>query len=247
MPELFGVVADRDVRPILLRTWRRLQLGRRVRWGLALNAAAGSVVVRRSASGAAWPQDLPAGASGIVQAGPEGTSPRSLPGMGAETVAVALHGRLAGRARLGTTQGGDHRDDADLLALLIGRLMRERLGLLAAASRAARELTGAYAFAVVAAAAPDVLVVSRRGLPLAVGVGEQRQLAASDPALLMPWTRRLLFPEDGDVVELRSDDISVVDAAGETAIRPVRPQHLLPSARPIPAILPPPLPGGGLT
>ncbi|HUS24362.1 MAG TPA: hypothetical protein VM369_05390 [Candidatus Binatia bacterium] len=89
----------------------------------------------------------------------------------------------------------------------------------AAAQRAGRELPGSWTLAAASAATPDRLLVLRGDGPLAVGVGEGEQFAASNLDALLPETHRVIFPEEGDAALLKCDDIGFVDAFGKTVVR----------------------------
>src|SRR5205809_20611 len=78
--------------------------------------------------------------------------------------------------------------------------------LFTAVSRAAKTLSGAYAVVVSSSQEPGVLVAARSGPPIVLGIGSGENYVASDPVALVPWTREVVFLEDGDVAR--------VDAAG---------------------------------
>ena len=68
--------------------------------------------------------------------------------------------------------------DTEVLTHLIGELYDGDLE--TAVQSALREVTGAYAIAVICEKEPDVLVVARKGSPLIVGVGKDEYVVASD-------------------------------------------------------------------
>ncbi len=93
----------------------------------------------------------------------------------------------------------------------------------AAVTRTCRELTGMYAFAVVAGDSPEPeIVVARRGPPLLLGLGDGECFLASDPAALLPYTRRVVFLENGDVARLTASGHEVTDMSGRIVDRPVQ-------------------------
>ncbi len=97
-------------------------------------------------------------------------------------------------------------------ALGAGPTGPERLA--AAVREALRELRGAYAL-VVAHADHDALVAARLTSPLVVGLGEGETLLASDVPALLPYTRRVVYLEDGDVAVLSRGGVEVTGPAGE--------------------------------
>jgi len=77
-------------------------------------------------------------------------------------------------------------------------------GDLAEAVRAAlRQCEGAYAVAVMHRGETDRLVGARENVPLVVGLGDGEAFLASDVAAILAHTRRVIFLEEGDVVDLR--------------------------------------------
>ncbi|MBS0186825.1 MAG: glutamine--fructose-6-phosphate transaminase (isomerizing) [Planctomycetes bacterium] len=94
--------------------------------------------------------------------------------------------------------------DTEVLAMLIGELYapQEGVDLEAAVQAALREVTGAYAIAVVCEKEPDVLVVARKGSPLMVGVGAGEYVVASDASAIVSHTTQAFVLDDYNVVKI---------------------------------------------
>ncbi len=90
-----------------------------------------------------------------------------------------------------------------------------------AVARAAGELEGMYALAVVSTVGEREIVVTRHGPPLVIGVGEDEQFLASDPAALLAHTKDVVFLENNDVGRLTPEGIEIWDAGGARVERPV--------------------------
>lgn len=73
--------------------------------------------------------------------------------------------------------------------------------------RVAKLLRGAYAIAVVAEAEPDQIIAYRQDNPLVIGLGEGENFLASDIPALLPYTRRTVIMENGELAILRSDRV----------------------------------------
>src|SRR5690606_30303813 len=84
------------------------------------------------------------------------------------------------------------------------------------------QLQGAYAIAVLDHARPQQIVVARASSPLVVGIGEGETFCASDVPALLPYTRDMIFLEDGDVAVLEPTRVTLLDARGEPVERPTR-------------------------
>ncbi|MBM4112319.1 MAG: glutamine--fructose-6-phosphate transaminase (isomerizing) [Phycisphaerae bacterium] len=90
--------------------------------------------------------------------------------------------------------------DTEVLAHLIGELYRGDLE--RAVQGALREVTGAYAIAVICAKEPDTLVVARKGSPLMVGVGKDEYIVASDSSAIVAHTTQAFTLADYTVAKL---------------------------------------------
>jgi glucosamine--fructose-6-phosphate aminotransferase (isomerizing) len=109
--------------------------------------------------------------------------------------------------------------DTEALAHLVEEAYH---GDLAAAVRAAlARAEGAYAVAVMHRGEPDRLVGARMNVPLVVGIGDGETFLASDVAAILAHTNRVVFLEEGDVVDLRPWGIEITDVAGMPLARAV--------------------------
>ena len=93
--------------------------------------------------------------------------------------------------------------DTEVLTHLIGELYDGDLE--AAVQAALREVTGAYAIAVICKTEPDVLVVARKGSPLMVGVGKDEYIVASDSSAIVAHTTQAFTLDDYTVARLTRD------------------------------------------
>jgi len=114
--------------------------------------------------------------------------------------------------------------DTEVIAHLIHSFAERNL--LEAVQAATRELKGAYAIAVIAAADPSRLVVARMGAPLLLGLGDGENFAASDTSALLQVTRSIVYLEDGDCAEVGLGAVRIVDARGHTVERPLQVSQL---------------------
>ncbi len=97
--------------------------------------------------------------------------------------------------------------DTEVLAQLVGELHNAGgLDLEAAVQSALREVTGAYAIAVVSVKEPGTLVVARKGSPLIIGLGDQSYIAASDAAAIIAHTTQVIALDDYHVAKLTVTD-----------------------------------------
>ncbi len=143
-----------------------------------------------------------------------------------ETVAVVHNGIIENHAALRAelrAQGYqfDSQTDTEVIAHLIHREMARGVNLREAVSAATRQLHGAYAIAAISREEPGHVVGARRGSPLCVGLGAGEHFLGSDAQALIQVTRRFVYLEEGDVVEVRRESMQVYDAEGNAVTRAV--------------------------
>ncbi|PSD47002.1 glutamine--fructose-6-phosphate transaminase (isomerizing) [Stenotrophomonas maltophilia] len=101
--------------------------------------------------------------------------------------------------------------DTEVIAHLIHHHLKDGDDLLVALQHTVKELTGAYALAVVSCAEPERFVCARMGCPLLVGLGEGENFVASDVSAVISATRKVIFLEEGDTAEIRRDGVRIFD------------------------------------
>ncbi|GBG13750.1 glucosamine--fructose-6-phosphate aminotransferase (isomerizing) [Novimethylophilus kurashikiensis] len=111
--------------------------------------------------------------------------------------------------------------DTEVIAHLVHHYYKQTGDLFDAVRQAIKRLKGAYAIAVIAADKPDQMICARMGCPLLVGLGEHANYVASDVSALLAATRRVIFLDEGDVVELSREAVKVIDKNGNAADRAV--------------------------
>ncbi len=111
--------------------------------------------------------------------------------------------------------------DTEVIAHLIHHHLGSAGDLLTALQHTVKELTGAYALAVVSQAEPERFVCARMGCPLLIGVGEGENFVASDVSAIVQATRQVIFLEEGDTAELRRDGVRIFDGNDAPVERPL--------------------------
>jgi glucosamine--fructose-6-phosphate aminotransferase (isomerizing) len=90
----------------------------------------------------------------------------------------------------------------------------------AAVRKALSELQGIYALVLMHRDEPQRLVAARMGPPLVVGLGQGERFLASDIPALLPYTHDFVFLDDGDVVTVTPETMSLTDQSGAAVDRP---------------------------
>ncbi|MBF8289110.1 MAG: glmS [Chloroflexi bacterium] len=115
-----------------------------------------------------------------------------------------------------------HRLESETDTEAIAHLVEEAYaGDLADAVRAALRLVqGAYALVVMHKAELGRLVGARQDVPLVVGLNGEESFIASDVAAILAHTNRIVYLEEGDIVDVRPTGVVVTDLAGVVMERP---------------------------
>jgi glucosamine--fructose-6-phosphate aminotransferase (isomerizing) len=112
--------------------------------------------------------------------------------------------------------------DTEVVAHLTDQNLVEGMAPLEAFRAAVARLSGAYALCVLIQGDGDIILGARNGPPLVVGYGDGEMFIGSDALAVGPFTNRVLYLEDGDVVALDHDRARVFDRAGVEVVRPVK-------------------------
>jgi glucosamine--fructose-6-phosphate aminotransferase (isomerizing) len=110
--------------------------------------------------------------------------------------------------------------DTEIVAHLVDEALRSGApGLVDAVRTALRQVRGAYAIAVMAAGAPDEMVVAKADSPLVIGLGEGETLCASDIPALLAHTRNVVFLHDGEMARLTRSGAEITTLEGASVTR----------------------------
>ncbi len=117
--------------------------------------------------------------------------------------------------------------DTEVIAHLIHLLRQTAPSFQQAVESARAQLSGAYAIAVISSQDPGLIIGARQGAPLLVGLGNPsggsahaENFLASDTSALLQVTRQIIYLEDGDLVCLTPDQVSIVDRTNTPVNRP---------------------------
>lgn len=230
---IVGAVAERNITAILIEGLKRLEYRGYDSAGLAVLTQQGALERRRrigkvSELEAAVAADPLAGQLGIAHTrwATHGapTEGNAHPHFSGHEVAVvhngiienheALREELKGLGYLFTSQ-----TDTEVIVHLIHHLLKTIPDLTDALKAAVQRLHGAYGLAVISAHQPDRLVAARSGSPLVIGLGLGENFLASDQLALRQVTDRFMYLEEGDIAEIRRDQVSIWDQAGHPVQR----------------------------
>lgn len=110
--------------------------------------------------------------------------------------------------------------DTEVIAHLVHWEHKQHGTLLEVIQRVIPQLCGAYGSVVMDNRDPNVLVGARSGSPLVIGLGVGENFIASDQLALLAVTRRFIFLEEGDLVEITRRTVNIFDKQGNPVKRP---------------------------
>lgn len=161
------------------------------------------------------------------------TEPNAHPHISGGMIAVVHNGIIENfeseRARLqGLGFVFESQTDTEVIAHSVNHEYRGNGGdLFAAVQAATRRFQGAYAIAVMAQDNPAAMVVARMGCPLLVALGDEETFIASDVSAVIAFTRRVMYLDDGDIVEISAQGVTQhLDKSGQTVKRHVKVSEL---------------------
>ena len=232
---IVGAIANRDTAPILLEGLRRLEYRGYDSAGIAVLDGHNQIQRIRELGKVATLEDAIGecqldGSIGIAHTrwATHGIpSPNNAhPHVANNRVAVVHNGIIENHQTLREQQieqGFRFTSDTDTETIVhqIELYLQQGENLADAVQSSTRDLEGAYALGVISPADPDLLVTTRLGSPLVIGLGEGENFIASDSSALLPFTNRFIYLEDGDLAEIRPDSVTVIDRNGSRIERTI--------------------------
>lgn len=109
--------------------------------------------------------------------------------------------------------------DTEVIVHLVEDLINQGLDLKRAFFSALKRLKGAYAIGLISKENPEFIMVARNLSPVVIGLGEGENFLASDIPALLPFTKRVLFLNDGEVAILSKNKVEIFDLEGNRVKR----------------------------
>jgi len=100
--------------------------------------------------------------------------------------------------------------DTEVIVHLIEYFYKDN-PLIEAVRMALTKVEGTYGIAVVSSREPERIVAARKGSPLILGVGEDEMIVASDASAIVEHTRKVIYIEDGELLEIKRDGFQTFD------------------------------------
>jgi glutamine---fructose-6-phosphate transaminase (isomerizing) len=224
---IIGYVGSRESKPLLLAGLERLEYRGYDSAGIALLEAgalhyvrAVGPLARLKAATSAEPSSATTGVGHTrwaTHGGVTEANAHPLTGCDDSRLSIVLNGIVENYRELKESLAADghtfsSETDAETVSHLIERHYEGDL--IEAVVRAFREMEGHFTFVAIHAEHPDLLVAARLQTPLVVGIGEGENFLASNAAAFLSETRRVYFPDDGDIVAITPNSVTFRRADG---------------------------------
>jgi len=224
---IVGYVGDKQVQPILLDGLKRLEYRGYDSAGLAMLEPEGLCVFKRSGKLSALEQAVAHrlskatiglghtrwathGVPNDVNAHPHTDSQRKL--------AVIHNGIIENYQEIKKElQQKGHRFVSDTDTEVIAHLLEDLYegDLVEAMRKGLKRVKGAYALAVISVDSPRQIVAAKTSSPLVVGLGDHENFLASDVPALLPYTREVLYLNDGEIAVIDDASVQIMDFDGK--------------------------------
>jgi glucosamine--fructose-6-phosphate aminotransferase (isomerizing) len=96
--------------------------------------------------------------------------------------------------------------DTEVIPHLIEYYYRtKKYSLLDSVMKSLSQLEGAYGLLIISKSEPDKIIAAKKGSPLILGVMDNEMMIASDASAIVQHTRRVIYMEDNEIVEVQRD------------------------------------------
>jgi glutamine---fructose-6-phosphate transaminase (isomerizing) len=237
---IVGAVAQRDVSPVLLEGLKRLEYRGYDSAGLAVinqdNQLNRIRVLGKVNELQQQHQSAPLkGGTGIAHTRWATHGKPSLdnahPHICRDQVALVHNGIIENHEQLRTEQISlgfefNSETDTEVVVNAVYQELQSTKDILQAVFNTLEHLEGAYALGVINKDDSERLIAARKGSPLVIGVGIGEYFIASDVFALLPVTQQFIFLEDGDVADIKRDQLTIYDVNKQVVERPVNVSEL---------------------
>ncbi len=115
----------------------------------------------------------------------------------------------------------DSETDTEVITQLISHYLDKGETPREAVIKALARVRGAFAIACLFTGKEDLMIGARQGSPLVVGLGDGEIFLGSDAIAVAPFTNRIIYLEEGDLVEFSAKTYNIYDKDRKEIFRPV--------------------------
>lgn len=156
------------------------------------------------------------GVANKVNAHPHQTNQVSVVHNGIIENYISIKNRLVEEGHVFSSQ-----TDSEVIPHLITYYLNKSYQPLEAVKEAIKELDGAFSIAVIFLHYPELMISARKGSPLVIGYGDNKNIVASDAYALAFLTNHISYLEEGDVAAIYPDQVIIYDKDNQQVKRKV--------------------------
>ncbi len=101
--------------------------------------------------------------------------------------------------------------DTEMIAHLVEYYYEKSRDLLNAVMKTVAELEGTYGLCIISRSEPGRIIAARNGSPLILGAGDGEMIIASDASAIIEHTSKVIYLEDGEIVDVNKDGFKTYD------------------------------------
>ncbi len=109
--------------------------------------------------------------------------------------------------------------DTEVACHLISHFTSKTKNTLEAIKQALQKIRGSYALVIMDVRDRKQIYLAKKASPLVIGLGQSENFVASDIPALLPYTKNMLFLEDGEIGILSKDSVQIFSEKGEPIAR----------------------------
>ena len=98
--------------------------------------------------------------------------------------------------------------DTESVVHLIADHIHNNINLIDAIRLSVKRLNGQYAFCILSSREPQKIIAVRNGAPLIIGIGDNENFITSDASAILPYTKRVVYLQDGEIAEITQDSVT---------------------------------------
>ncbi|MCH2038913.1 MAG: glutamine--fructose-6-phosphate transaminase (isomerizing), partial [Rickettsiales bacterium] len=233
---IIGIISNHDVVERLLSSLKRLEYRGYDSAGIAVQSQSAKKILRVRAQGKirnledATRKEQPSGTAGI---GHTRWATHGIPTVInahphiSENIAVVHNGIIENFLEIRTELEKEGfkfvtQTDTEVIPNLLQKYIKAGKTPKDAMIETINRLKGAYAIGAIFSGNKDMMLVAKKGSPLAIGYGEDEMFIASDAVALAPLTSRICYLEDGDIAVLQTGSAELFDSQGNDVTRDIK-------------------------
>jgi glutamine---fructose-6-phosphate transaminase (isomerizing) len=99
--------------------------------------------------------------------------------------------------------------DTEVIAHMVEDKIKQGLDFENSVRQSFVNIKGAYAVALISEKDPDKIIVVKNFSPVILGIGSQENFVASDVPAILPYTKDIIYLEDGDMAIIKKNEIKI--------------------------------------